>query len=174
MNIRGVTERNDHELDPERAGSETPRRRFLLTAGGVSMLGLAGCLGMDDTPTQEQSARSSDWCVEENDVEVPEVYRTAESINGIERDPDELTERESAAYQCHPQGYQLCANCRFFIPSKHAGGGDEGGAGACAVVEGIVRSQDWCALYQENEDLAEFPHPDPLGEDGQQKPPVRR
>ena len=63
---------------------------------------------------------------------------------------------------------------RQLTPGKHAGGGDEGGAGACAIVEGIVRSQDWCALYQPTEDLAEFPHPDPLGTDGQQKPPTRR
>ncbi len=161
------------EADQERTGS-TPRRQFLLAAGGVSMFGLAGCLGADDPPTREQPARPSDWCVEVNDVEVPEVYRTAESLDGIPRDPDDLTERENAAYQCHPQGYQLCANCTYFIPGKHAGGGDKGGAGACAIVEGIVRSQDWCALYQPREKLAEFPHPDPLGEEGQQKPPSIR
>ncbi len=152
------------------------RRRFLRGVGASSIVALAGCLGLDggDGDAQAGVSRPDDWCVGENDVGVPEAYRTAESIDGIERDPDDLTDRESAAYQCYPQGYQLCANCRYFIPGRHAGGGDEGGAGACAIVEGIVRSQDWCALYQETEGLAEFPHPDPLGEDGQQKPPARR
>lgn len=166
-----MTKEDPHDPDSERTESATPRRRFLLAAGGLSMFGLTGCLGADDTPTQQQPSRPSEWCIEDNDVEVPEAYRTAESIDGIERDPDDLTERENAAYQCHPQGYQLCANCTYFIPSKHAGGGDEGGAGACAIVEGIVRSQDWCALYQPREKLAEFPHPDPIGTDGQQKAP---
>ena len=153
-------------------GANTGRRRFLGLAAGTSIAALAGCLGTD-TDAEADVGTASDWCVEENDVEVPDIYERAQSIDGIERAPDDLSGREEAAYQCHPQGYQLCANCRYFIPSKHAGEVDRG-AGACAIVEGIVRSQDWCALYQETEDLAEFPHPDPLGEEGQQKPPVRR
>lgn len=165
---------DDQPRESPHTGPDASRRRFLLAAGGLSTFGLAGCLGADDQPTQQQPPRASDWCVGDNDVDVPEVYRTAESIDGIERDPDDLTARENAAYQCHPQGYQLCANCRFFIPGKHAGGGDEGGAGACAIVEGIVRSQDWCALYQPTEKLAENPHSDPMGTDGVQKPPTRR
>jgi len=163
----------DTDTDAESVPTRTRRRRFLRGVGASSVAALAGCLGLgeDDADAQAGVGRSDDWCVSENDVEVPDAYRTAESIDGIERDPDDLTDREGAAYQCHPQGYQLCANCRYFIPGKHEGGGDEGGAGACAIVEGIVRSQDWCALYQPREKLAEFPHPDPIGTDGQQKAP---
>ena len=113
-----MTNEDTQEPDPECARSETPRRRFLLAASGLSMFGLAGCLGADDSSTQVPSSRPSDWCIDDNDVEVPEVYRTAESIDGIARDPEDLTERENAAYQCHPQGYQLCANCRYFIGGR--------------------------------------------------------
>ena len=161
--------------------STSRRRQFLQAASGASVAALAGCLGLGGSggnggeAEEEPETRASDWCVEENDIEVAEVYRTAESIGGVERNPDDLTGRESAAYQCHPQGYQLCANCRFFIPSKHSEG--DAGAGACAIVEGRVRSQDWCALYQQHPDIEEFPNPDPLGESdspGLQKPPTRR
>ncbi|MFO7926670.1 MAG: high-potential iron-sulfur protein [Halobacteriota archaeon] len=142
--------------------------------GGTSIGATAGCLGFGGSPEEEEEpGRADDWCVEENDTDVPEAFLTAESINGIVRDPDELSSREEAAYQCHPQGYQLCANCRYFIPAKPGETDDKRDVGACAIVEGRVRSQDWCALYQETEQLAEFPNPDPLGESGQQKPPER-
>ena len=147
------------------------RRRVLQLMSGASVAALAGCALLEDDE-EPSERRDPDWCIEENDVEVPEPLRTAESIDGIERDLDDLSGRVDAAYQCHPQGYQLCANCRFFIPGKPAETGS--GVGACAIVEGLVRSQDWCALYQETEDLDGFPSPDPLGEPGVTRPPRRR
>lgn len=180
---------NERDSGAEKKQSETGtsrRRQFLQAASGASVAALAGCLGLggsggdggngdhSEAEDEAETEQASNWCVEENDIEVAEEYRTAESTAGIQRNPDDLTAREDAAYQCHPQGYQLCANCRFFIPSKHAG--DEGMAGACAIVEGRVRSQDWCALYQQHPEIEEFPNPDPLGESdepGLQKPPTR-
>ena len=161
------------DRSPEQKSDATPDRRQLLRLmGGASIAALAGCTQSDDGGEGEAEARASDWCVEENNVEVPEVFRTAESIDGIQRNPDDMNTRAEAAYQCHPQGYQLCANCRFFIPAKPSETGD--GIGACAIVEGRVRSQDWCALYQETEELESFPSPDPFGEPGPTKAPDRR
>lgn len=148
------------------------RRRVLQLIGGTSVAALAGCTQPDQYVHENIERRDPQWCIEENDVEVPEELRTAGSIDGIERDPDDLSGRQEAAYQCHPQGYQLCANCRFFIPGRPGETGS--GVGACAIVEGLVRSQDWCALYQETEQLTDFPSPDPFGEPGPTKPPKRR
>ncbi|MDR9381319.1 MAG: hypothetical protein RI560_06560 [Natronomonas sp.] len=153
---------------------ETIRRRRLLgLVGGASVTATAGCLGFGGSSdgSGDLSGRADDWCVEENNTDVPEVFLTAESIDGIVRDPDDMTPRSEAAYQCHPQGYQLCANCRYFIPGKPDETEDKKDVGACAIVEGRVRSQDWCALYQETQDLAEFPNPGPLEEPGTQKAP---
>lgn len=158
---------------PDRGSTVTPdRRRLLRLMGGASIMALAGCTESGEEGHGEIEARDPGWCVEENNVEVPEAFRTAESIDGIQRNPDDMNTRSEAAYQCHPQGYQLCANCRFFIPAKPAEVGD--GIGACAIVEGRIRSQDWCALYRESERLAEFPNPEPLEEAGIQPPPETR
>ncbi|WP_181691067.1 high-potential iron-sulfur protein [Natronomonas sp. LN261] len=172
---------NDQDGPQEAKSTDTDssrRRQFLQAAGGASVAALAGCLqfggGGDsgaDTEADTEAGRPDNWCIEENNVEVAEEYRTAESVDGIERDPTALSSREEAAYQCYPQGYQLCANCRFFIPSKHADEKDEDGAGACSIVEGRVRSQDWCALYQQQERLESFPSPNPLDQEGPVKAP---
>lgn len=133
---------------------------MLALAVGSSLTGLAGCAQFL-VEVEEPEPRPPDWCVKKYDVEVPDEERTAESIDRIQRDPEELSARDTVAYQCHPQGYQLCANCRFWIPSRT----DEP-IGACAIVEGRVRSQDWCALYQETERLDERPDPNPLQRQG--------
>lgn len=134
------------------------RRQLLGLAGSSSLVGLAGCAQLLDDEVEEPERRPPDWCVEAYDVDVPDEEQTAESIDGIPRDLDELSPRQEVAYQCHPQGFQLCANCRYFITSRT---GEP--IGACAIVEGRVRSQDWCALYHETERLDERPSADPLG-----------
>lgn len=144
------------------------RRRILGLVSSASVLGLAGCTGGTDGNGGERQTRPPDWCIEEFDVEVPPEERTAESIDGIQRDPDDLTAREDAAYQCHPQGFQLCANCQYFIPSTSSEP-----IGACAIVEGRVRSQDWCALYEATDRLPERPHANPRDEPGNQVPNPR-
>ncbi len=161
MNHKGARERRESD--------ESSRRRVLRLLSVTSIATLAGCASSVENGDQTADPRPDDWCVAENDGDVPEIFETAESVDGIERNPEELTSREEAAYQCHPQGYQLCANCRFFIPSRPAE--TDGNLGACAIVEGRMRSQDWCALYQETEQIEEFPHPEPLEESGVQKPP---
>lgn len=150
---------------------ERKRRRFLQLASGVSLGALAGCLQLGGTEGEAEAdvSRPDNWCVEENDVEVADTFKTEESIDGIERDPDDLLTREEAAYQCYPQGYQLCANCKYFIPGKpnETGSGD----GACAIVEGVVRSRDYCARYEPAERLQSYPSPTALEQEGIQKAP---
>jgi hypothetical protein len=150
---------------------ERKRRRFLQLASGVSLGALAGCLQLGDTEgeTEVDAGRPDNWCVEENNVEVWDELATEESIDGVERDPSDLLTREEVAYQCYPQGYQLCANCRFFIPGKPNETGS--GNGACAIVEGVVRSRDYCARYEPTERLQEYPSPTALEQDGIQKAP---
>lgn len=125
------------------------RRRFVQATGAAVLAGLAGCLDEAEIPT----ARAADWCFEELEGPVSSQYETAESIDGISRDPDDLVDKPGSAYQCFPQGYQLCANCRYFIPSQSG----QKEAGACVRVEGWIRSQDWCALYAETDRLEQRP-----------------
>jgi hypothetical protein len=164
------------EFEPGESDSEgTPkRRRFLQLASTASVGALVGCLQSEEATTEHgaETGRPDDWCVEENNVEVDDVFKGAESVDGVQRKPAELNTREEASYQCHPQGYQLCANCTYFIPGKPAETGS--GDGACAIVEGVVRSRDWCALYEPNEDLESFPSPVAVEESGQQKPPDKK
>jgi hypothetical protein len=169
-----MSDGDNSEFEPGRSDSDggSKRRRFLQLASTASVGALVGCIGSESGGHEGEAAagRADDWCVEENNVEVPDALKTAESVDGIERNPDELNTREEAAYQCYPSGYQLCANCRFFIPAK-PDEADTGDAGACAIVEGLVRSRDWCALYRPNNDLESFPSPVALDEPGQQKAP---
>lgn len=136
------------------------RRQMLALTGGTSVAGLAGCVDMTDSEDDDADRRDPDWCVEQYDVEIPDEERTAESIDGIQRDPEELSPRDEVGYQCHPQGFQLCANCRYWIPAQTL---SEETIGACAIVEGRVRSQDWCGLYDHTEQLDERPNGDPIG-----------
>lgn len=134
------------------------RRRILQTIGSASFAGFVGHPQLFGDEYDEPERRAPDWCIDEFDEPVPEVEETAESIDGIERDEDELNSRHEVGYQCHPQGYQLCANCRYFIPSQTTEP-----IGACAIVDGRVRSQDWCGLYEYTEQwLDEMPDPNPL------------
>lgn len=113
------------------------------------MLLLAGCAGDEESAeAQAEEERPEDWCLAELEGPVVEEYRTAESIDGIQRDPSDLTSKSDAVYQCHREGLALCANCRFYIP-----GTEENRHGACTAVEGYVRPTDWCALFQPSERL---------------------
>lgn len=137
------------------------RRQFLQFSGYLSVVGLAGCVGGEsgDEPTATEQ-RTKGWCLEELSETVPERYRTAESIDGIQRNPDEVATKADADYQCHPEGYQRCTNCKFYVQDQT---GDD--VGACTVVEGEIRSQDWCALYETTDELDETPDPDPLDDE---------
>lgn len=135
---------------------DSSRRRFLRLAGTGSAVALAGCLegipGLAGTAdeTAHEEERGENWCREELSGPVPERLKTAESLDGLQRDPSDLTSKEDAVYTCHKEGLAMCANCRFFVPNDV-----EGKPGACTAVEGYVRSTDWCALYQPEERVAD-------------------
>ena len=100
------------------------RRRFVAGAAAATVIALAGCGGDD------------------GDGGVPDEYRTATSIAGDQRDPDALSSKDAAAYQESPRGDRQCSNCRYYIEDKN-----DDDAGACAVVEGEIEPDAYCARY---------------------------
>ena len=142
------------------------RRRYLAAAAGTTagVASLTGCLGGNgDTETEPATEPEGEDEDEEEDLPegvsaeqfergpVPEVYRTATSLGGETRDPDDLqpkanvkfSEYDEALDQPTHEPGRCCANCAEFIPDKN---GDR--FGACAEVEGYVDGGDWCSLYE--------------------------
>lgn len=135
----------------EMTDSKLSRRQLLGAATAASLTGLAGCIDTTGT-TPIPEVREDD-----RDAELPEDATECISIDGFERDPEAVSAKEDVAYQFHPNytgasGYvEMCANCRFFC----TGGSLGAEVGACTAVEGGIRSQDWCALWQPVEVLEE-------------------
>lgn len=150
---------------------QSSRRRVLRLTGTASALLLSGCSGVSPAASGgpasvlDQDPDDATHCLDDLATEeVSESERTAESIDGIQRDPDaDFTLKENAAYTCRKQGMQMCANCRFFVPSRD---GDR--VGACTVVAGEVRSTDWCGLYRPSSRFREGNGPS--GDAGDQYP----
>ncbi|MDY7083307.1 MAG: hypothetical protein SXQ77_13100, partial [Halobacteria archaeon] len=82
---------------------------------------------------------------------VPEMYTTAVSQAGEERNPENLVAKESVQFgevsesRDNPEWSEgeSCETCAEYIPDKN---GD--GFGACAKVEGYIGSEDWCVLWE--------------------------
>jgi len=132
--------------------AQPTRRRLLRLAATGSLAGVAGCINTpppNGTIMVEREEQSVDWCLDDLEESVPEAERTAVSIDGLERQAqDSLTSKTDAGYVCGPQDGMLCGNCTFYIDDKT---GD--GIGACAVVQGQIRSVDWCGLWQPREKM---------------------
>lgn len=158
------------------------RRRYLAAAAGTTagIASLSGCLGGDgetetdpDTDTEpagEDDGEAEDLPegVSEEAFErgpVPEDYRTATSLGGETRGPDDLqpkanvkfSEYDDALDQATHEPGRCCANCADYIPDRN---GDR--FGACAEVEGYVDGGDWCSIY---EALPEPSVPEGMSED---------
>ncbi|MDG5777227.1 high-potential iron-sulfur protein [Haloarculaceae archaeon H-GB2-1] len=137
------------------------RRRFLHLTGVSALTGLAGCGGgggdgnggetetaMGDGETEtamgdgETETAMGDGETTAASDEVPEEYVTATSLGGTQRDPDGLSSKESVNYQSEPNEGNQCSGCQFYIEDKN---GD--GMGACAIVEGLIAPDAWCASY---------------------------
>ncbi len=52
------------------------------------------------------------------------------------------TTKEAAKYHETPNGAMKCSNCRFFIPGK-----TPTADGTCQIVEGSIKPEGYCALY---------------------------
>jgi len=127
------------------------RRNYLVATVGIAAL--SGCLGDDDEEGEGGEDLPSGVSQEEFESgPVPEVYMSAMSLGGEQRDPDDLNTKADVSFaeyegaqehSAHEPG-RCCANCGDYIPDKN---GDE--FGACAEVEGYIDGEDWCTIYEE-------------------------
>lgn len=131
------------------------RRHYLVATVGLA--GLSGCASdTDDEPTgDDEDDEELPAGVSKEEFEsgpVPDVYMSATSLGGEQRNPDELrtkaevsfSEYEDALENDAHQAGTCCANCADYIADKNA---DK--FGACAEVEGYIGGEDWCAIYEE-------------------------
>lgn len=114
------------------------RRRFLRRLSTGAVFGLTGCLGEERESTPTTTARNRT-----RPATVTGAERDCTSIDGHERDPNDLVPKSAVEYQYAPDGAKMCATCTFFCPSA-----DDDEIGACTQVAGGIRSSDYCALYQ--------------------------
>lgn len=104
------------------------RRTVLHLLGAGPLAGLAGCASSSQNNEQSES--------------VPKAYRTARSLGGEKRDPDNLRPKESVNYQSDSPNQSKCASCRYYISDKNSDG-----RGACSKVKGTIKPKAWCSLY---------------------------
>lgn len=138
------------------------RRNYLVATVGIAAL--SGCAGDNGDGTTEPEDGNGDGerppGVSAEEFErgpVPDVYMSAMSLGGEQRNPDELetkadvrfSEYEEAQENDAHQPGTCCANCADYIVDKN---GDT--FGACSEVEGYVDGEDWCVIYEE------LPEPD--------------
>ncbi len=118
------------------------RRRFFRYIASVPLLILGGCTTRSEprTPQQNQTPERS--------PQVPDRLERCTDIAGNHREPADLATKAEVDYQFHPDGAEQCSNCRFYCEDP-AGGF----TGACSVVEGEVRTSDWCNLYEPTDRL---------------------
>lgn len=133
------------------------RRNYLVATVGLAALsGCAGDTGEETTePEEEEEEGERPEGVSAEEFEsgpVPDVYMSATSLGGEQRNPEELqtkadvsfSEYEEAQENDANQPGRCCANCADYIPDKND---DE--FGACAEVEGYIDGADWCTIYEE-------------------------
>lgn len=126
------------------------RRRFLKLTGATTLFGLAGCAGGGgggggggDGGDGGGDGGDGGGGGGGGDLgPVPSEYETATAIGGMERDPDNLQTKAALNYQSTPKNGQQCTDCRYWIEDMN---GD--GLGACALVEGKIEPEGWCASY---------------------------
>lgn len=130
-------------------GPENSRRRFLKLTGATTVVGLAGCSGGGGGGGGDGGDGGGGGNGDGGGDgggnglgPVPEEYETATSIGGMERDPDNLQTKQALDYQSSPRNGQQCTDCRYWIEDKN---GD--GLGACAIVEGKIDPEGWCASF---------------------------
>lgn len=118
-------------------GVSSSRRRLLHYITSLSLVFLGGCTTSSGstTPTRDQTPERAE--------DVPERLERCTDLAGNQRDPADLVSKAEAVYQFSPEGADQFSNCRLFCEDP-AGGF----IGACSIVEGEVRTSDWCELYE--------------------------
>jgi hypothetical protein len=137
-------------LDHESNYDMWSRRNYLIATVGIGAL--SGCSADDGNGTTEPET-------------VPEVYMSATSLGGEQRNPDDMRAKADVSFSEYSEALEndshqpgtCCANCADYIPDKD---GDE--FGACAEVEGLIDGEDWCVVYEE---LPEPEVPEGMSED---------
>jgi hypothetical protein len=144
------------------------RRNYLVaTVGFAALSGCAGDTGDETTePEEEEEELPEGVSAEEFESgPVPDVYLSATSLGGEQRNPDELQTKAAVSFSEYEEAQEndahqpgrCCANCADYIPDKN---GDE--FGACAEVAGYIDGADWCTVYEE---LPEPEVPDGMAEE---------
>jgi hypothetical protein len=164
--------RNNRWKSPPTTYDMWSRRNYLVATAGI--LALSGCAGDDgdeEEPTETEEDGEEEELpegVSEEEFEsgpVPDVYASATSLGGEQRDPDELVAKADVSFSEYDEAQEndahqpgsCCANCADYIPDKN---GDA--FGACAEVEGYIDGGDWCTIY---EGLPEPEVPEGMSED---------
>ena len=138
------------------------RRQFLQATGAASLVSVAGCLESGAPDNDESSEDEEDGEPDLGSANMPAIPESQEecvSIGGEKRNPAGVSPKESVNYQYYPnfgggddpqgsdahssENVQMCANCRYYCPPK----AEDGNAGACALVDGSISSQHWCAVW---------------------------
>lgn len=104
------------------------RRRLLHVLGGISLVGLAGCVSGNSEYEGLQGP-------------IPDEYRTVTAQGGTERSPGNLQSKAGANYH-KAQGTTSCENCIHYIRDMN-----DDGLGACSLVEGYIEPNAWCTIY---------------------------
>jgi hypothetical protein len=146
------------------------RRHYLVATAGVAALSGCASDGGNGTETAEPDDEEEELPegVSAEEFErgpVPEVYLSATSLGGEQRNPDELQTKADVRFSEYDEAVEndaheagtCCGNCADYIPDAN---GDA--FGACAEVEGYIDRADWCTIYEE---LPEPEVPDGMAED---------
>ena len=145
------------------------RRHYVVVTAGI--MALSGCATDSGDGTETEEPGDGEGLPEGVSAEefesgpVPDVYLSATSLGGEQRDPDDLQTKADVSFSEYDEAVEndahepgtCCANCADYIPDKN---GDA--FGACAEVEGYIDGEDWCVIYEE---LPEPDVPEGMSED---------
>jgi hypothetical protein len=147
---------NHRDAGRTRSNDGWSRRHYIVATVGVAAL--SGCTteSGDGTETAEpDDGEELPAGVSAEEFErgpVPDEYRSATSLGGEARDPDELQTKANVRFSEYDEALEndahrpgtCCGNCADYIPDRN---GD--GFGACAEVEGYIDRADWCTIFEE-------------------------
>lgn len=88
-----------------------------------------------------QKLTRREWFKSSGKVVIAAAVAPAVLANVAEAATSKATQA-SVQYVTHPNGKEMCSNCKFFIP-----GAKPNEDGACKVVAGKISPRGYCAVY---------------------------